>query len=144
MRAWIQIVTAALFILMANPALSIDTGPAFEDPAMQARYQRLIADIRCVTCQNQTIKDSNAFLASDLRREVRERMAAGASDQQIFDFLVERYGDFVLYRTPFNARTWIVWAFPPLLLLAGALIFMTTLRKRSALPIDDPVAENSE
>lgn len=144
MSIYPRLVTIFVLLAMAKIGVAIDTGPAFDDPDMQKRYQRLIADIRCVTCQNQTIKDSNAFLASDLRREVRERMTAGATDQQIFDFLVARYGDFVLYRTPFNARTWVVWAFPPLVLLIGGFVFLSTLRKRSALPIDDSSVENSE
>lgn len=131
------LVVVGLMILGAGSAFAIDQGPAFDDPNMQARYQRLISEIRCVTCQNMTIKDSNVFLAADLRREVRERMAAGETDQQIFDFLTARYGDFVLYKTPFNARTWLVFAIPPLLLLLGAVVFWRTLSRRTALPLDD-------
>ncbi|MEO0578358.1 MAG: cytochrome c-type biogenesis protein, partial [Pseudomonadota bacterium] len=99
--------------------------------------QRLIGDIRCVTCQNMTIKDSNVFLAADLRREVREQIAAGRTDQEIFDFLTARYGDFVLYTTPLNERTWAFYAVPPLLLLFGALVAWRTVRRRAALPMDD-------
>ncbi len=123
--------------LGALNAGAIDVGPAFDDPELQARYQRLIAEIRCVTCQNQTIKDSNAFLASDLRREVREQLEAGVSDQEIYTFLTARYGDFVLYKTPFNKRTWFIWVFPPVLVLLAAWVFLRTLKKRAALPIDE-------
>ena len=133
----VRLLLTLIVLGLSPPALAIDPGPAFEDPALQARYQRLISEIRCVTCQNMTIKDSNVFLAADLRREVRERIAAGYTDQQIFDFLTARYGDFVLYRTPFNARTWIIFVVPPLLLVMGAVIAVRTVRRRAALPLDD-------
>ena len=133
----VRLLLTLIVLGLSQPALAIDPGPAFEDPALQARYQRLISEIRCVTCQNMTIKDSNVFLAADLRREVRERIAAGYTDQQIFDFLTARYGDFVLYRTPFNARTWIIFVVPPLLLVMGAVIAVRTVRRRAALPLDD-------
>ena len=106
-------------LLLAMQALAIDTGRAFEDPEQQARYELLIKDLRCLVCQNQSIADSNATLASDLRREVREMMIAGQSDQQIRDFMTARYGDFVLYRPPVSPRTWLLWAAPVLLLLGG-------------------------
>ncbi len=128
---------AALLLLGTSAAWAIDVGPAFDDPKLQARYQALIAEIRCVTCQNQTIKDSNAFLAADLRREVREQMEAGATNQQIYDFLTARYGEFVLYKTPFNAKTWVIWAFPPVLLALAAFVVFRTIRKRSVLPVDE-------
>ncbi len=130
---------AAIALLLALPAIgtAIDTGPAFEDPAMQARYQRLISEVRCLTCQNQTIKDSNSLLAADLRREIREQMEAGRSDDEIYAFLTARYGEFALYKTPFNARTWIIWLAPPLLLLAGAVAFARIVRRRARIPLDD-------
>lgn len=129
-------IVVALFVLIAFSAFAIDTGPAFEDPETQARYQRLISEIRCLTCQNQTIKDSNSLLAQDLRREVREQIIAGATDQEIAAFMVERYGDFALYRTPMNKRTWPIWVLPPLVLIVAVLFFMSVIRKRSKLPID--------
>jgi cytochrome c-type biogenesis protein CcmH len=92
-RALIFIV--ALFASLT--ATAIDTGVAFEDPEMQARYENIISEVRCLVCQNQTIKDSNVFLASDLRREIRRMMVEGMTDTEIADFLVARYGDFVLY-----------------------------------------------
>ncbi len=122
--------------LVALPVFAIDTGPAFEDPETQARYQRLIAEIRCLTCQNQTIKDSNSLLAQDLRREVREQIKAGATDEEIATFMVERYGDFALYRTPMNERTWPIWVVPPVLFIAALLFFFSVIRKRSKLPIE--------
>ena len=125
-------------LLWFAPVAAIDEGPAFDDPVMQARYRELIEQVRCLTCQNQTIKDSNAILAEDLRREIREQMAAGKTDEEIFRFLTERYGDFALYTTPFNRRTWILWLAGPLLLLTGGFVFARTVRRRAALPIDEP------
>ena len=112
------------------PAAAIDTERAFEDDAMQARYQRLIEEVRCLTCQNQSIKDSNAPLARDLREVVREQMAAGASDAEIYAFLQARYGDFALYKPPFSARTALLWLSPLLLIVIGGLAVFRVVRRR--------------
>lgn len=121
-------------LLLAAQALAIDTGRAFEDPAEQERYERLIRDLRCLVCQNQSIADSNATLASDLRREVRELMIAGQSDDQIRVFMTDRYGDFVLYRPPVKPRTWLLWSAPVFLLLGGIgiVVFVVVRRVRAA------------
>lgn len=125
-------------MLLAMQALAIDTGRAFEDPEQQARYELLIKDLRCLVCQNQSIADSNATLASDLRREVREMMIAGRSDEQIREFMTARYGDFVLYRPPVSPRTWLLWSAPVLLLLGGlgiaAMVVMRRMRAAKANP----------
>lgn len=125
-------------LLLAMQALAIDTGRAFEDPEQQARYELLIKDLRCLVCQNQSIADSNASLASDLRREVREMMVAGQTDQQIREFMTARYGDFVLYRPPVSPRTWLLWSAPVLLLLGGlgiaAMVVMRRMRAARANP----------
>jgi len=125
-------------MLLAMQALAIDTGRAFEDPEQQARYEHLIKDLRCLVCQNQSIADSNASLASDLRREVREMMVAGQTDEQIREFMTARYGDFVLYRPPVSPRTWLLWAAPVLLLLGGlgiaAMVVMRRMRAARANP----------
>jgi len=118
-------------------APAIDTGIAFEDPAMQARYEKLIDEVRCLKCQNQTIKDSNAFLAADLRREIRRLMAEGKTDEEIFDFLVTRYGEFALYRPRKSGKTLFLWLAPLILVLAGGLIAARVIRHRMTLPIDD-------
>ena len=85
-------------MLVGGLTYAIDAGNAFEDPEMQARYEKISSEVRCLVCQNQTIKDSNAFLADDLRREIRRLMLEGKTNAEIYDFLVQRYGDFVLYR----------------------------------------------
>ncbi len=124
-------------LLISLTASAIDTGAAFEDPEMQARYENLISEVRCLVCQNQTIKDSNVFLAADLRREIRRMMTEGMTDAEIADFLVARYGDFVLYNPRKSGRTLILWITPALLLGVGAFVIVRVVRDRMKLPIDD-------
>ena len=128
-----------LLLLLSAAALAIDTGQAFDDPELQARYEKIIDEVRCLKCQNQTIKDSNAFLASDLRREIRRMIEEGMSDDEIFDFLVERYGDFALYRPRARGKTLVLWLAPGVLLLGGAIALVSIVRRRMALPIDKDV-----
>ena len=124
-------------VVMALPALAIDTERAFEDPELQARYEEIISEVRCLKCQNQTLKDSNAFLASDLRREIRLMIEEGLSDDEIYDFLVERYGEFALYRPRTSGKTLILWIAPGVLLLGGLFFLAGILRKRMSMPIDE-------
>ncbi|MEL6215293.1 MAG: cytochrome c-type biogenesis protein [Pseudomonadota bacterium] len=114
---------------------AIDREVAFEDVDMQARYQRVIHNIRCLTCQNQSIKDSNSPLARDLRREVREQMASGASDREIYAFMQARYGDFALYKPPLSAKTIALWSSPALLMAIALFALFRTLKRRSQLDI---------
>lgn len=102
----------------------------FENPEQQARYEHLINELRCLVCQNQTIADSNADLALDLRSKVAEQIAAGRSDDEVIAYLTARYGDFVLYRPPVQANTVLLWAGPFLLLGIGAVVLFVTLRRR--------------
>ena len=132
----------ALAFVISVGAFAIDTGVAFEDPEMQARYEKIISEVRCLVCQNQNIKDSNVFLAADLRREIRRMMSDGMSDTEIAEFLVARYGDFVLYNPPKKGRTLILWITPALLLGAGALVLVKVVRDRMKMPIDDDALEN--
>ncbi|MEM8815670.1 MAG: cytochrome c-type biogenesis protein [Pseudomonadota bacterium] len=133
---------AVVVLLLAQTALAIDTGEAFEDPELQARYENIISQVRCLKCQNQTIKDSNVFLASDLRREIRRLLSEGKSDTEVFDFLVERYGEFALYSPRKSGKTLILWLAPALLLIGGALVGVAVIRKRMAMPLEDePLAE---
>ena len=124
-------------LLLASATLAIDTGQSFDDPELQARYEKIIAEVRCLKCQNQTIKDSNAFLASDLRREIRRLLEEGKTDDEIYDFLVARYGDFALYRPRTSGRTLILWIAPMLFLLFGAIALVRIVQRRTRLPIDD-------
>jgi len=109
-----------------------EAAPAAADPALEQRVMMLAAELRCLVCQNQTIADSSAPLAEDLRNQVREKIRAGQSDAQIIDFMVERYGDFVLYRPPVKATTLLLWFGPLLLLAAGGLVLLRRLRRRPA------------
>jgi cytochrome c-type biogenesis protein CcmH len=131
-----------LTLLLSTSATAIDTGVAFEDPEMQARYENLIDDIRCLVCQNQTIKDSNVFLAADLRREVRRMMSEGMTDAEIADFLVARYGEFVLYSPPRSGRTLILWIAPGLFVLFGGFVLVRIVRERMTMPLDDDGLES--
>jgi len=131
----------ALFTL-SIAAFAIDSELAFEDPVLQARYDKLVAEVRCVTCQNQNIKDSNAFVASDLRREIRRMIGEGKSNEEITDFLVTRYGDFVLYRPRFEGKTLALWIAPFLLVLFGGFALVRVVRHRMTLPIDDESGAN--
>ena len=129
-----------LAMLLTVPAavFAIDAEPAFSDPAMQARYEKLTRELRCLVCQNQTIADSNATLAQDLRREVRELMAEGKSDTEIHEFLTARYGDFVLYNPPVKPRTYLLWAAPGLLVLAGMGAAVAVVMRRARVARENP------
>lgn len=127
-----------LGFVMAGAALAIDPLP-FKDAAEEARFRELAAELRCVLCQNQSLADSNAAIAQDLRREVFELMQQGKSDEEIKDFLTARYSDFVLYRPRVNARTLLVWLGPTAVLLAGAITVIVIVRRRAKqAPTQDP------
>lgn len=111
---------------------------ALGDPAQEARAQALEMEIRCVQCQNEPIAQSTADIATDMRALVRERIAAGDSDEQIRTFFRQRYGDFVLFRPPLDIRTWLLWLSPLLLLSAGAGALIATPRKPEGLAILEP------
>ena len=115
---------ATALILLPLAAHAVTPGEMLADPALEARARVITGELRCLVCQNQSLADSNAPLALDLKREIRTRMAAGDSDAQITTFLVERYGDFVTYRPPWSARTLLLWLGPlGLLGLGGALLW---------------------
>jgi len=138
----IRVVAVLVGVLATGVALAIDTDKAFDDPALQARYERIIEEVRCVKCQNQTIKDSNALIANDLRREIRRLLSAGFSDTEVYDFLVQRYGEFVLYRPRMSGVSLLLWLAPGIFVLIGAWVVFRVLRKRLSMPIDDePVPE---
>lgn len=103
---------------------------AAEDPALDKRVAGLAHELRCLVCQNQTLADSNAPLAVDLRNQIREQLAQGASERQVIDFMVARYGDFVLYRPPLKASTLALWIGPFVLLLGGALLLWRRIARR--------------
>jgi len=120
------------------------------DPALDVRLKKLEEELRCLVCQNQSLADSTAPLAEDLRREVRQLAVAGKSDEEIKQYLVARYGDFVLYRPPVKSTTWLLWFGPFVLLAAGGVIWWLILRRRGrkdeddVLPPDDAVTAGVE
>jgi len=136
MKAWILALLIACCTVAAPPVLA-QAGQAeapltFTDTAEEARFHALVAELRCVMCQNQSLADSNALIARDLRREVLELMRQGRSDAQIKDFLVERYGQFVLYRPQVRTSTWLLWFGPLVVLLAGGVLVARIVRQKAA------------
>ena len=121
----------AFLLVIGGTAHAIDAQDAFDDPVLQERYENINRELRCLVCQNQTIADSNATLAQDLRREVREMIAAGKTDDEIRDFMIERYGDFVLYRPRMTAQNFLLWTAPALLLLIAAAVLFRVIRRRA-------------
>lgn len=111
-------------------ALAIDKTEPFDDPLMQVRYKALLAELRCVVCQNQSLADSNAMLAQDLRNEVRELLEQGNSDEQVKTFLVKRYGEFVLYKPPLEIKTYLLWGGPALFLLIAFFVMLYFVRNQ--------------
>jgi len=105
-------------------------GPANPDPAVEHRMKVLAEELRCLVCQNQTIADSNASLAIDLRNQIRGQIVAGRSDGEIRDYMVQRYGDFVLYKPPFQVNTIALWVAPVALLVTGVFVFLIVVRRR--------------
>ncbi len=132
----LSIAIVCLFLASAS-VFAIDTSKAFDDPVLQARYETIISEVRCLKCQNQTIQDSNAFLAGDLRREIRRMLAEGMTDAEVYDFLVVRYGEFALYRPRMSGKTLILWIAPGLFILLGAIVAIRVVRARMSMPIDD-------
>lgn len=118
-------------------ALQCALAAAAAPPDNEQRIRALSEKLRCLVCQNQTLADSNAALASDLRQQLHEQVAAGRSDDEIIDYLVQRYGDFVLYEPPFKATTVLLWIGPFVLLLGAGAVLVVTLRRRRRMP-DEP------
>lgn len=133
-------VIAALALAVSAAAFAIDAERAFDDPALQERYEHLTRELRCLVCQNQTIADSNATLAQDLRREVRELMEEGRTNDEIHEFLTARYGDFVLYNPPVKPRTYLLWAAPVLLLAGGLGAAALVIVRRARAARENPEA----
>lgn len=122
---------AMLFLLaLALPGhAALDPAEMLEDPAAEARARAISKELRCMVCQNQSIDDSDAELARDLRAVVRDRIRAGDTDEEVFDFVVARYGDFVLMTPPFTPATWVLWLAPGLVLVIGGGIALLVLRR---------------
>ena len=133
--------TLLLLLLLTAPALAVQPGERLVDPALEARARALSRDLRCVVCQNESVDESNAPLGRDIRLLLRERLAKGDSDAQATQFLVARYGDFVLLRPPVRADTWLLWFGPFAILAIGAAIVVLFLRRRATVPPPPLTAE---
>jgi len=146
-----KLVLLAMLLAFALPSLANEPAteppsapkqalPNTDDPVIEQRLVNLAEDLRCLVCQNESLAGSHAELAEDLRREIRNQMKAGKSDQQVIAYLTERYGDFVLYRPPFKPETWLLWLGPLLFLGIGGGAWVLTLRRRRdmrAAPVDE-------
>lgn len=121
----------------ATVAHAVDENGQLESPALQSRYERLTKELRCLVCQNESVADSNAFLARDLRRQVQEMLVAGKSDPEILDFMTARYGEFVRYNPPLEPKTALLWGAPFILLVIGIVAIYRIMRRRTQMPIDD-------
>ena len=143
MRTWLLALCLALLPCMAMAQVGTDVAPLqFQSPAEETRFRALVSELRCVMCQNQSLSDSNAQIAHDLRHEVLDLMREGRSDAQIKDFLVERYGEFVLYRPRMERSTWLLWLGPIALLAIGGVVVARIVRRRSgASPASDDQQE---
>jgi cytochrome c-type biogenesis protein CcmH len=115
-------------------AHAIDSQPPFPDPALQARYETLTHELRCLVCQDETVADSNAELAADFRRQIHDMVAAGKTDEEIKSYMVGRYGDFVLYKPPVQSNTALLWVGPFILLLIALIVVSLVVRRRAGQP----------
>lgn len=125
---------ALLVGLTAPPAWGAEAQPVAANPAIEAQMMEIATELRCVVCQNQTVADSHAELAGDLRQQIRNQLAAGSTPDQVRGFMTDRYGDFVLYKPPFSARTALLWIGPGLLLLGALFGLNLVMRRRARLP----------
>jgi cytochrome c-type biogenesis protein CcmH len=130
MRSLLSILLLAALALTFSVAAE-EAKPVGGDPVLEKHVQALTSELRCLVCQNQTIADSHADLAIDLKNQVREKLAQGMSDQQVIDYMVERYGDFVLYRPPVKSTTWLLWFGPFLLLVLGLIALAWRIKSRA-------------
>jgi cytochrome c-type biogenesis protein CcmH len=124
-------------------ASAVDAYGELRDPALQSRFERITHDLRCLVCQNESIADSNVELAADLRRQVREMLVAGQSDDAVFRFMTDRYGEFVRFNPPLEPKTLLIWGAPFIMLILGAVIILRIVRQRSRMPLDDEPSAGS-
>lgn len=136
-RAFAVAVLASGLMASGSQVLALDANGQIEDPVLQDRFERITRDLRCLVCQNESIADSNVELASDLRRQVREMLIAGKSDDDIFRFMTDRYGEFVRFNPPLEPKTLLIWGAPFLALGVAVLIIFRIVRRRSSMPLED-------
>lgn len=135
-------VLALLVLLCAFPAVAVEPSEVLPDPALEARAREIGRELRCVVCQNQSIDDSAAEIARDMRRAVRERLVAGDSNRAVFDFMVSRYGDYVLLKPPFKSGTIVLWLGAPFVLVVAGGILLYVARRRRTIAAPVPLSED--
>ncbi len=143
-KRFFHLLLAGLMACCLGAAWANEAAPASADPALEARMMAISSELRCLVCQNQTIADSHAELAVDLRAQVREMLQAGKTDAQITDYMTARYGDFVLYRPPFKALTALLWIGPAAMVLLGLGALFVVLRRRSRMSADQFEPEETD
>ena len=138
------IMLSTIWVLLASPRVfaqeqgpGLDTHGQLQNPALQTRFERIAKELRCLVCQNESIADSNVELAADLRRQVREMLVEGKSDAAIFNFMTDRYGEFVRFAPPLSPKTALIWGAPFAMLLLGVIIVYRIVRQRSRMPLDE-------
>ena len=132
-----------LCLALATPALAVQPDEMLDDPALEARARAISRDVRCPVCQGETIDDSNAAISRDLRIIIRERLVAGDSDEEVLDFLVERYGEFILFNPRKSGANLVLWLAGPVMLVIGGAIAVTALRRRKTAA-DAPLSPEEE
>lgn len=133
---WIKYAVLSLFLLGVSPAFAVEPDEVLDDPVLESRARKISANLRCVVCQNQSIDNSGATIAKDLRIIVRERLVAGDNDDQVYGYITDRYGDFVLLNPPLKLQTLILWFGPLFLLLGGGWAVFRYFRNISKTPTD--------
>lgn len=139
-RGWLPLIVLWGGICISPIACGLDANGQLENPALQARFEGIAKNLRCLVCQNESVADSNAQLAGDLRRQVREMLVAGKSDDDVYQFMTDRYGEFVRFNPPLEAKTLLIWGAPFVLMLLAGVIVYRVVRFRSRLPLDDEPA----
>lgn len=138
------VVALVLLAAMLTPAFAVNPDEVLADPAQEARARAISAELRCMVCQNQSIDDSNAELAKDLRVLVRERIKAGDTDAQVMDYIVSRYGEFVLLKPPVAFNTILLWGMPVFLLLVGGAVIALQAARRRQVPASTPLSADEQ
>lgn len=146
LRSGLHLIAMCFLLLFASgPSYAVNPDEILSDKALEERARNLSSGLRCLVCQNESIDDSNADLARDLRILVRERLVSGDTDQEVLDFVVSRYGEFVLLKPRFTTRTLILWSTPVVLLIIGAFALLVLYRKRTIVaPSEQPLSEEEQ
>ncbi len=143
-KAMRLLIATVLMAMIPIAGFAKEALPAADDPVLEQRLMNLATELRCLVCQNQTLADSSAELAADLREEMRIKMRGGASDSEVIEYLVARYGDFVLYRPPLKASTLLLWSGPAILLLLGVIVLMRNLSQRGRPGAQTPLSDAAQ